>query len=112
MKNQRNKKQVLDSDSKKLDCEFRDNGIYMDLDAADTAVECAYLITCDADISSLSEAISNLQESRAETLKHCNSGKDGEVKDKEKFEEREKNIDKIRECEELVLDCLIDRSKM
>jgi len=57
MKNKKTKKQVLDSDSKKLDCEFRDNGIYMDLDAEDTAVECAYLITCDADISSLSETI-------------------------------------------------------
>jgi hypothetical protein len=58
-----------------------------------------------------------LQEAREETLKQCKFGdehdrEDEDVDEEEKRHKREENIDKIRDCEKVVLDFLIDRSKL
>ena len=44
----------------------------------------------------------------------CNFGNDPdqEVKDCKDEDEKRENIGKIRDCEKVVLDCLMDRSKM
>jgi hypothetical protein len=54
------KRQVLESDNKKVDQMFKDKGFYKWLNPETTAVECTYLITTEADISSLQESLANM----------------------------------------------------
>jgi hypothetical protein len=113
------KRQVLNSDSLKLDQLFRESGIYKLLNPETTAVECTYFISNESDMCLLKETLDDLQEAREETLKACNFGdnseqqnKDCEEDERREREQAEENIVAIHNCEKLVLECLIDRSKM